>query len=227
MEINPIDSRAFVNIQNMQNALSSKTDLYLVLINKDGEKLTIPSKLPDKCFQNEIKHKECKEFKLNLIERAKQSNDIIIRACPNNLYSFSYKTNFYSNNQPLILFGGRVTNLKQITENKNLIMCIYSLPIWTDYSYFSEQSLQTESKTKINTSLYCEELYQLTQQEIKVLCYLGMGLSNKGIANKLYISPNTVKTHVSNILRKLNCNKRTDAALFALNIGLVEMNQIV
>lgn len=227
MEINPIDSRAFVNIQNMQNALSSKTDLYLVLINKDGEELTIPSKLPDKCFQNEIKHKECKEFKLNLIERAKQSNDIIIRACPNNLYSFSYKTNFYSNNQPLILFGGRVTNLKQITENKNLIMCIYSLPIWTDYSDSSEQSLQTESKTKINTSLYCEELYQLTQQEIKVLCYLGMGLSNKGIANKLYISPNTVKTHVSNILRKLNCNKRTDAALFALNIGLVEMNQIV
>jgi two-component system nitrate/nitrite response regulator NarL len=63
----------------------------------------------------------------------------------------------------------------------------------------------------------------LSPRELEILEYLGKGLSNKSIANKLYISENTVKKHVSSILAKLNFNDRTQAALYiskTLNNGM-------
>lgn len=57
-------------------------------------------------------------------------------------------------------------------------------------------------------------LNDLTPREEDVLRELGKGLSNMEIAENLFISENTVKKHVSNILLKLNFNHRTEAALF-------------
>lgn len=56
-------------------------------------------------------------------------------------------------------------------------------------------------------------LKELTPRESDVLVELGKGLSNYEIASKLYISENTVKKHVSNILSKLELTHRTQAAL--------------
>jgi NarL family two-component system response regulator LiaR len=61
----------------------------------------------------------------------------------------------------------------------------------------------------------------LTERETDVLRLLSMGKTNKEIAAELYIGEATVKTHVSNILRKLGVPSRTQAALYALRIGLV------
>lgn len=58
-------------------------------------------------------------------------------------------------------------------------------------------------------------LNDLTPREEDVLKELGKGLSNMEIAENLFISENTVKKHVSNILLKLNFSHRTEAALFA------------
>jgi two-component system, NarL family, response regulator LiaR len=55
----------------------------------------------------------------------------------------------------------------------------------------------------------------LTAKESEILQSLGMGLSNKNIANLMNIAPGTVRTHVSSILRKLNLESRTQAALYA------------
>lgn len=62
---------------------------------------------------------------------------------------------------------------------------------------------------------------QLTERETDVLRLLAQGLANKEIARDLYISETTVKTHVSNILMKLGVSSRTQAALYAVRIGLV------
>ena len=62
---------------------------------------------------------------------------------------------------------------------------------------------------------------KLTERETEVLRLLAVGKSNKEIANEMYISETTVKTHVSNILMKLNVPSRTQAALYAVRIGLV------
>ncbi|UCH59695.1 MAG: response regulator transcription factor [Anaerolineales bacterium] len=62
---------------------------------------------------------------------------------------------------------------------------------------------------------------QLTEREIDVLRLLAGGKANKEIAQELHISETTVKTHVSNILMKLGVPSRTQAALYAVRIGLV------
>ncbi len=63
----------------------------------------------------------------------------------------------------------------------------------------------------------------LTERETEVLRLLASGQSNKEIAQTLYIGEKTVKTHVSNILSKLNVSSRTQAALYAARIGLVDI----
>jgi DNA-binding NarL/FixJ family response regulator len=61
----------------------------------------------------------------------------------------------------------------------------------------------------------------LTERETDVLRLLALGRANKEIAFELNIGEKTVKTHVSSILRKLNVPSRTQAALYAVRIGLV------
>ena len=62
----------------------------------------------------------------------------------------------------------------------------------------------------------------LTERETEVLRLLAQGQSNKEVARALSIGEKTVKTHVSSILGKLNVSSRTQAALYAVRIGLVE-----
>lgn len=62
----------------------------------------------------------------------------------------------------------------------------------------------------------------LTPRELQVLRHVGLGLSNKEIASSLGISVETVKEHVQNILRKIGANDRTDAAVRAVRMGLVD-----
>lgn len=61
----------------------------------------------------------------------------------------------------------------------------------------------------------------LTERETEVLRLLAQGQANKEIARSLAIGEKTVKTHVSNILAKLGVQSRTQAALYAVQIGLV------
>ena len=63
----------------------------------------------------------------------------------------------------------------------------------------------------------------LTERETEVLRLLARGRSNKEIAHDLTIGEKTVKTHVSNILSKLSVPSRTQAALYAVRIGLVTL----
>jgi NarL family two-component system response regulator LiaR len=62
----------------------------------------------------------------------------------------------------------------------------------------------------------------LTARENDVLRLLAQGCTNKEIALRLAIGEKTVKTHVSNILSKLNVASRTQAALYAVHAGLVD-----
>lgn len=61
----------------------------------------------------------------------------------------------------------------------------------------------------------------LTDRETEVLRLLAGGYANKEIARELVIGEKTVKTHVSNVLAKLGVQSRTQAALYAVRIGLV------
>ncbi|MBK8824575.1 MAG: response regulator transcription factor [Anaerolineales bacterium] len=61
----------------------------------------------------------------------------------------------------------------------------------------------------------------LTERELLVLRLVASGASNQEIADKLMISVNTVKSHIKNILEKLQLDNRTQAATYAVKHGLV------
>lgn len=83
------------------------------------------------------------------------------------------------------------------------------------FDYF-QQSFKNE------TNVVSDEnnlLTYLTSREEEVLELLTQGVPYKGVAEKLFISETTVKTHVNNIFQKLQVNDRTQAVLYALNNG--------
>lgn len=61
---------------------------------------------------------------------------------------------------------------------------------------------------------------KLTPREREILALIADGLSNNEIAGRLFISGYTVKTHVSNLFRKIGINDRVQAVLYALEVGM-------
>lgn len=61
----------------------------------------------------------------------------------------------------------------------------------------------------------------LTRRELEVLCLVASGRTNREIAHELVLSPRTVDMHVRNVLAKLSCRTRTEAATKGLRLGLV------
>lgn len=97
-----------------------------------------------------------------------------------------------------------------------------------------QQSLKTQKQPQVSvknetvsikadTSEYSQilEAYPLTSRELEILELIVQGYSNAAIAEHLYITVGTVKTHIRNILHKLCVDDRTQAAIQALRCGLV------
>jgi DNA-binding CsgD family transcriptional regulator len=70
-------------------------------------------------------------------------------------------------------------------------------------------------------NLKAQESLGITAREFEVLGLLAAGCSNKEIARKLTLSPNTVKTHVARLYEKLEAQRRTEAVLRARELHLI------
>ena len=83
---------------------------------------------------------------------------------------------------------------------------------------------QVNSATQETQSCACENsaIPELTDREREVLVEIAHGLSNQEIADKLFISLPTVKTHVAHILGKIDARDRVQAVVFAYENGLVK-----
>jgi two-component system NarL family response regulator len=64
---------------------------------------------------------------------------------------------------------------------------------------------------------------RLTEREMEVLKLVAKGMNNRDIAKKLFISENTVKNHIRNILEKLQLHSRMEAVVYAVREKLLEI----
>ena len=77
-----------------------------------------------------------------------------------------------------------------------------------------------EKEVKITDASYDT----LTRREQEIMVLLAQGLSNKKIAEKLFISPKTVENHRSNILRKLNIHSTLELVRYAARLGIIDVD---
>ncbi|MEO9485550.1 MAG: LuxR C-terminal-related transcriptional regulator [Ekhidna sp.] len=83
--------------------------------------------------------------------------------------------------------------------------------IWLGTSIYRKKAPDKYDRNKLG----------LSKRELEVLELLAQGLSNQEIANKLFVSLNTAKTHISNIYSKLNVKRRTQAIQKARDLALI------
>lgn len=93
-------------------------------------------------------------------------------------------------------------------------------------TYKGERVLEPEVTTKMMEQLSNRNRHvlheELTNREKEILLLIAQGMSNQEIADELFITLKTVKTHVSNILAKLEVEDRTQAAIYAFKHGLIK-----
>lgn len=66
-----------------------------------------------------------------------------------------------------------------------------------------------------------QEHLGITRRELEILELIALGLSNREIASRVFVSENTVKTHAASVFEKLNAKRRTQAVQLAKEAGLI------
>ena len=94
------------------------------------------------------------------------------------------------------------------------------LGIWVGVQLITRKQLASSSP--IASSEEMKAKLDISEREMEILLLIAEGLSNQEIADKLFISIHTVKTHTSNLFGKLHAKRRTHAIQKAMEIGLIK-----
>lgn len=94
-------------------------------------------------------------------------------------------------------------------------------PISPSIAYKILQMVQQPTLAPKTNKETTEDIFQLSEREKEILQMLSQGLDYKEIANKTFISPNTVKKHTINIYQKLHVNSKAQALRIAYTRGLI------
>lgn len=126
----------------------------------------------------------------------------------NVLEAFSYEVNAYC--MKSIKIGALLKVIKMVMEGT----------VWIDPEIASYVLNFIKMKRNSDKTEFHDD-FGLTEREKEILALLAVGLSNKEIAEKLFLSLHTVKNHVKNVIQKLSVKDRTQAAILALKEKLI------
>jgi DNA-binding NarL/FixJ family response regulator len=128
----------------------------------------------------------------------------------------------------LILFKIGEVNFTEGNIKLEVIVAVVAFIFFFVGLYFNNQAQKKNNTAKEEAPISSQNIdYEqikkigLTQREHDVLVKMADGLSNQEIAGQLFLSENTVKTHVSNILFKLDAKRRTQAVQAAKKLKIV------
>lgn len=116
-----------------------------------------------------------------------------------------------------------IDSLRRVLAGENLInQLILSRPqlAWRVLSEFRAISADGGDAKEVDFGMGA---LPLSAREIEVLDCVAQGLSNKEIADELYVTEQTVKNHMTSVLRKLDVNDRVQAVLYAVKNGWMEI----
>lgn len=116
----------------------------------------------------------------------------------------------------LDLLGAARLHTKEVTFSF-VAVGFLALGVWLGAQMFGRRP----APTSFDGNPKAQAALGMSARELEVLRQLAAGLSNKEIAAKLGVSPNTVKTHVARLYEKLDARRRTEAILKARELGLL------
>ena len=104
--------------------------------------------------------------------------------------------------------------VRAVYDGQSLISPAMASKLLTEFALMAKRS--NERSQQVPTP-------RLTERELEVLKLVARGLNNRDIANELFISENTVKNHIRNILEKLQLHSRMEAVVYAVREKLLEI----
>lgn len=121
----------------------------------------------------------------------------------------------------LLLF--QLSKYSMISGNLDIeiVVAIIAIVFFFIGIYMNKKSLHKHRKPSNEIDLDKIKKLDISTREYEVLQEIASGLSNKEIADKLFVSESTIKTHVSNLLLKLNAKRRTQAIQIAQDLQIL------
>lgn len=96
-----------------------------------------------------------------------------------------------------------------------------ALGIWAGLRLTRPRVVEVEVQASFERDEAALKQLGISKREFEVLELIAAGLSNQDIANRLFVSTSTVKTHVSNVLAKLDAGRRTEAIAKAKEMHII------
>ena len=107
-----------------------------------------------------------------------------------------------------------------IKDIKNLELLATIRNIASGKSYLDTKLISSVTNRLRENKNPASEIYELTDQEQRVLEFIGEGMTNREIAKNMFLAEKTVKNYVSSLLRKLGLERRTQAAAMAVRLSV-------
>lgn len=218
-------------LQSLQDMLAEILNISFGLLDLEGRPITVSSKPSLLCHHIRKSKKEIcdKEF-TRIFDKCKLEKEAIKSECcfglkyflfpvfsNDNLVAVFYVGAFYENENPLTIELQKKFCVPVITEETIEKIRRVILPILNILDFEVELKDKLVDDAPSETDEICAPILfdgKLSKRECDVAMLVCDGCSNKSIAEKLYISEKTVKTHISNILNKLECKDRMQIMLF-------------
>ena len=233
------DPETIASIQTIQDSLASLSSLYLAVLDASGAPLTIPSNQAARCSECQVLFPEipCLPNVKQAIADASGNRITTLAQCPFGLVTYfcplGTKGSAARGGMAAILAIGKLPMADRSPHNDRppgdgarpapagLSLAQVEKTVTTFCKVFDlifSLALHAGSRGPgpLAPAAPSANAGSLSAREREVLHHVALGLSNRAIADRLFISETTVKTHVHNISRKVKISNRTSLALFFL-----------
>jgi len=105
--------------------------------------------------------------------------------------------------------------------NTEIVIALIAIVFFFVGIYINKKSLHKQTHISLEIDHKKIEDLEISKREYEVLLGISKGLSNKEIGERLFVSESTIKTHVSNLLSKLNAKRRTQALQIAKDQNII------